>query len=338
VPSAAAVFDPHWVLNRRKAEELLYAGKARHALAVSETDARALLHELQVYQIELEMQNEELLRAQAAAEEATARYCDLFDFAPVAYFLWDHQGRILEVNLAGAALLGLDREAVVHKRFGQFVAVDHRARFADFCARVLATDIKQSCEITVLKGRQAIDALVEGIATQHRPGQERLCRAAVIDISRQNRAEELAAANRAKVQFAAKVSDESRSPRTAVAPAAVVFDPELALSRCFESREMVREMIQCFFEEADSVFPQMRAALEQGDLTEVGRLGHRIKGTVVYLGAQPAEEAARGVERFCRSSGGTASQAEEAINALEQACLALKAALSQPRDGERQES
>ena len=83
-----------------QAEQRLHTGKARPALAVSETDARALVHELQVYQIELEMQNEELQRAQAAAEEASRRYGDLFDFAPVAYFLWDHEGQILEVNLA----------------------------------------------------------------------------------------------------------------------------------------------------------------------------------------------------------------------------------------------
>ena len=60
----------------------------------------ALLHELQVHQIELVMQNEELQRSQAAAEEASKRYCDLFDFARVGYFLWDREGRILEVNLA----------------------------------------------------------------------------------------------------------------------------------------------------------------------------------------------------------------------------------------------
>jgi HPt (histidine-containing phosphotransfer) domain-containing protein len=132
-----------------------------------------------------------------------------------------------------------------------------------------------------------------------------------------------------KVQFAANVSDEIRSRETAIAPDADVFDPELALSRCFGSNEMLREMIQCFFEEVESVFPQMRAALEKGDLVEVGRLGHRMKGTVVYLGAQPAEEAAHGAERFCKSSGGTHAEAKEAINALMNECLVLKAALTQ---------
>jgi PAS domain-containing protein len=105
---------------RRKAEQHLNRRSVRPAL--SETDARALVHELQVHQIELEMQNEELLRAQAAAQAALERYQDLFDFNPMAYFLWDQHGRILEVNLAGAALLGLNRDAVIHKRFGQLIS------------------------------------------------------------------------------------------------------------------------------------------------------------------------------------------------------------------------
>jgi hypothetical protein len=54
-----------------------------------------------------------------------------------------------------------------------------------------------------------------------------------------------------------------------------------------------------------------------------------MKGTLVYLGAIPAEGAALRVERFCKSSGGTPSEAEEAINTLEQECLVLKAALSE---------
>ena len=86
-------------------------------------------------------------------------------------------------------------------------------------------------------------------------------------------------------------------------------------------------MIQCFFNEVDNLFPQMRAALERGDLLEVGRLGHRMKGTVVYLGAQPAKEAALRVERLSTSSGGTPAEAQEAINALEHECMVLKAAL-----------
>jgi PAS domain S-box-containing protein len=144
---------------RHEAERRLHTRKASPAEAVAEGDARALVHELQVHQIELEMQNEELQRARAAAEEASEKYGDLFDFAPVGYFLWDAEGHILEVNLAGAALLGLDRNAVIQKRFGQFVAIENRPEFLDFCKRVLTTNTRETCEVKLLKDGQPVYAL-----------------------------------------------------------------------------------------------------------------------------------------------------------------------------------
>ena len=93
---------------------------------------------------------------------------------------------------------------------------------------------------------------------------------------------------------------------------------------------MVREMIQCFLDEVDNLFPQMRAALEKGDLVEVGRLGHRMKGTVVYLGADRAKQAALRVESFERY-GCRTNEAEEAIGILEQECKLLAEALTEYR-------
>ena len=98
----------------------------------------------------------------------------------------------------------------------------------------------------------------------------------------------------------------------------------------------MREMAQYFVDEVDSIVAQMRAALEKGDLMKVGQLGHQMMGTLVYLGAQPATEAALRVERFCKSSDGTPSEAEEAINAFQQACETLKTTLAgQPLMAER---
>jgi len=182
---------------RRKAEERLRASEASPAEAMSVTDARALVHELQVHQIELEMQNEELQRARLEAEEASEKYYDLFDFAPVAYFLWDHEGRILEVNLAGAALLGLDRSAASQKRFGQFVAAEFRNEFTDFLKRVSATTLMQTCKVKVQRDGFMVWVLIEGIAAGGSPGPQKLCRAAVIDVTQQKRADELAETNRA---------------------------------------------------------------------------------------------------------------------------------------------
>ena len=67
------------------------SGRAEHDLTLSEADARAMVHELEVHQIELEMQNEELQRDRQRREESE-KYGDLFDFAPVGYFLWDARG------------------------------------------------------------------------------------------------------------------------------------------------------------------------------------------------------------------------------------------------------
>ncbi len=117
-------------------------------------------------------------------------------------------------------------------------------------------------------------------------------------------------------------------PETSPQRTAVVFDPEDAVARCFNSRDMLGKMIECFFDEVNDLFPRMRAALGSGNLVEVGRLGHRIKGTVAYLGAEPAREAALRVERFCTSRGGTALEAEQAVSALEHECQVLKAALA----------
>ncbi len=198
---------------RREAERRLQDKEAMFARSMAEVDARALVHELQVHQIELEMQNEELQSARTAAEEASEKYYNLFDFAPVGYFLWDAEGRILEVNLGGAALLGLDRSTAVKQRFGGFVTMENRPAFADFCTRVLTTDTRQTCEVKLLKDGQPVYALVEGIAAQDRQGQGKLCRAAVIDITARKQAEEkLAERDRRKDQFLAMLSHELRNP------------------------------------------------------------------------------------------------------------------------------
>ena len=109
-------------------------------------------------------------------------------------------------------------------------------------------------------------------------------------------------------------------------PSAPVFDAELALNRCAGREDLLANMAQCFVEEARELIPQMRAASETGDLPEIGRLGHRLKGTIAYLGANPAEKAVVAVEAF--RIGGEKTEAGVAVRALEQECHALETALS----------
>jgi PAS domain S-box-containing protein len=176
---------------RQRAEQELREHQAAAGQPPSEIDARELVHELEVHQIELEMQNEELRRAAAQAQNNVEKYTELFDFAPLGYFQLTQDGVIREANLAGAALLGLDRSRVVSRRFGLWVAPACLQTFATFCETVLAADTKQTCEIQLLReGQEVRDVQVEGLAAPDQAGLEKTLRLAALDITGRKRAEE----------------------------------------------------------------------------------------------------------------------------------------------------
>ncbi len=109
---------------RRRAEDAFLkksAGRLENLEVLSPDQVRQTLHELQVHQIELEMQNEELRRAQRELEASQARYFDLYDLAPVGYCTLSEQGLILEVNLTAATLLGVTRSTLVKQPLTRFI-------------------------------------------------------------------------------------------------------------------------------------------------------------------------------------------------------------------------
>ena len=89
---------------------------------MTSADLQHLVHELQIHQIELDLQNDELRRAQDELQGAYERYADLYDFSPVGYFSLDRHGVILEANLAAAQLLGVDRLRLRCRYISDFVA------------------------------------------------------------------------------------------------------------------------------------------------------------------------------------------------------------------------
>jgi len=108
-----------------------------------------LLHELQVHQVELEMQNEELRRAQVELETAHDRFVDLYDFAPVGYLTLDAQGMIVEVNLTATGLLGKERRQLLKHAFGRLVTVEDSNRWHLYFRDALQRDDPSRIELSL---------------------------------------------------------------------------------------------------------------------------------------------------------------------------------------------
>jgi len=123
-------------LLRLNAERQLKMKKKKEDDSDLEIDAKRLMHELQVHQIELEMQNEELQRANETAETALRKYTMLYDFAPLGYFTLDSEGKIEELNFTGADMLGERRLSLVGSNFKFFVSEESKANFNSFLDKV----------------------------------------------------------------------------------------------------------------------------------------------------------------------------------------------------------
>jgi PAS domain S-box-containing protein len=187
---------------RRRAEVRLKRQKLESGGEWTEVEMARLVHELEVHQIELEMQNEELrqahaqlealhaeerLQASAQVKALLAQYTDLYDFAPMGYFNLDREGTIRRVNLTGAYLLGVERSRLMNRRLGLFVAEGDRRSFSDFLQNVFANKAKECFEVTLpQEGSQPLVVRIEGLRSAD--GQE--CRAIVLDITKRKRAEE----------------------------------------------------------------------------------------------------------------------------------------------------
>jgi len=168
---------------RRRAEARLrdhQPGGAKTGLPKSEIDTQRLLHELEVHQIELEMQNEELSAARDKIEVMLEKYTDLYDFAPVGYLTLDPAGEILEANLAAASLLGLGRSALTKQPFRFFVSPASRPVFDAFLNKVFQGGIKEECDLVFLvEGKKPFDGRIRANLF----ASSEACRVAVSDIT-----------------------------------------------------------------------------------------------------------------------------------------------------------
>ncbi len=191
------------------------AGAKRRArtatpLTADAASLQALVHELHVHQVELEQQNEELRRTQDELASARDRFVDLFDFAPVGYLTLDRDGRIMEANLTVAAVLGVERQAILDRSFLQYVATHDADRWQRLRARAMRSGAASRTELALRRqGAKLLHAQLDCLGVA-RPGPVTQLRIALTDISQR----ELAEKNR---RIASSSNDARESERREVA-------------------------------------------------------------------------------------------------------------------------
>jgi CRP-like cAMP-binding protein len=170
---------PNPALLRKRAEARIK--QAQPVPPIAGWDSERLVHELQVHQIELELHNEALRQAYDEADALRRQYADIYDFAPVSYFTLDALGVILNVNLAGAILLGIKRSQRGRHRFAASVTQECLPAFNRFLEQVLDAKSTKKCEINLIPTGQRPEAIVRIEAVPDETGRE--CRMVVIDIT-----------------------------------------------------------------------------------------------------------------------------------------------------------
>ncbi len=196
---------------RRQAEELLNS-RSLKAEELDPAEITNLLHELQVHQIELEMQNDELRQAQVALEASHARYTDLYDFAPVGYLTLDETGLILDANLTAARQLAIPRSRLLQRPFPLLAARQDREKLRGHLRHVFQSQERQSTEVRLApRDRPGFFVQVDSIFVQDADGKG-LCRTSFTDITDRKRAEEVLRMNEARATALLRLHQMTAAP------------------------------------------------------------------------------------------------------------------------------
>lgn len=139
-----------WVAKRgdlRTTAEAMLSSVGKLPTQPSVTEA--LLNELLIHKVELEVQLEELKRANVAMEEARDRYLDLYDFSPVGYLTITRVGLVSQLNLTAAGLLGVDRLQLLNCRFWNLVAPKDRDRWHRLFLNIMEDSSNVPCSFSL---------------------------------------------------------------------------------------------------------------------------------------------------------------------------------------------
>ena len=161
-----------------------YLGKKR------ETELQAVLHEQEVYQIELEMQNRELRDSRLELEESHERYVNLYDFAPTGYLTLDERGTMKEVNLTLCAMLGIERSWLVDRSFAPWVLPADLSVFRDHMRKCQSSDEKIISTVQLIrKDKQLITVELISVSTTNPVENIKNIKTVVLDITKKKELE-----------------------------------------------------------------------------------------------------------------------------------------------------
>jgi len=215
---------------RKSAEEKLARLPGNHD-SLSPEGMRRTLHELQVHQIELEMQNEELRQTQIELDTARARYFDLYDLAPVGYCTVSERGIVLEANFTAASLLDMVRSELVNKPISRVIAKSDQDVYYRCRKTLFETGAAQDCELQMQKRNGTAFWVHMRVSLAQDSRGAPVQRMVISDITQRKQLDnvmlaknqELEAArvmaeraNRAKTDFLSNMTHELRSPLNAI--------------------------------------------------------------------------------------------------------------------------
>jgi len=248
-------------------------------------DVRTMFRELRVHQIQLELQNDELLRAKREVEISRARYLDLYDLAPVAYVTLDRAGGIIEANLTAAGLLGEERATLVGRPFTDFVAPGDHGSWTQERGQIFGGSGPGSFELELVRADgTALEARAHAVLAADDEGAP-IARMVVSDISEEKRAERERERLEERLRQVAKADSLGRM----AGALAHRFNNLLAVTT--GNLQMALEDLPASSDMTDAVSDALEAARDAADVS--GML-------LTYLGQNQGERAPHDLSDLCR--------------------------------------